>query len=490
MNGTFLQKLQEAAPDPVPAPVIDKEETPKETKAPTKSGGLVQKLASGAQKAVNLAKNIEKIGTGQWDPSEFLQSILTKELDKGTANLHNFGKRNYDNIIFGDDIVLKLNQYGAAVADDDSKTGAAQLENYNFVNVIDGLLLEKRNRAELEQKARELDIKFEKGIRLDALEKKINAVLKDAGSGQGDLDLGDSSGPTKETKERREKAFKKQQKEKSQIKPVGDQKSAALRVAGLLKRALKQMPIKIDFSSPQTIRSHPTVQYIIKNPKNFLKLVQEEYPNIKFTYDGGKGFSRVEKTEDAETTFDDALVIASKGRPFVKSLGQAKAERIVRGLVDIYPGRKIVFEEPEKKTEPKPEEPKEDPKEEPKGDAPTSLSNKTEFKLKAPQNFGNQGVQFTLSPSDSNIQQLLKKKGIKYLTYLVSKPNSLGVRDTNAGTIYAYDEDNKPISALETKANFKYSNEIPGYIVGQDIEGQLGPQADKGEGLYPKIMLY
>ena len=100
MNGTFLQKLQEAAPDPVPAPVIDKEETPKETKAPTKSGGLVQKLASGAQKAVNLAKNIEKIGTGQWDPSEFLQSILTKELDKGTANLHNFGKRNYDNYYF------------------------------------------------------------------------------------------------------------------------------------------------------------------------------------------------------------------------------------------------------------------------------------------------------------------------------------------------------------------------------------------------------
>ena len=98
MKGHFLEKIDEATPGAAAKPEISIPQGTKKDAAtkfqPGKKTSLTQKLASGVSKAAQLAKNIETIGTGKWDVAGFAQSILTKELDKGTAKLHTFGKKN------------------------------------------------------------------------------------------------------------------------------------------------------------------------------------------------------------------------------------------------------------------------------------------------------------------------------------------------------------------------------------------------------------
>jgi len=76
-----------------------------------KKGSFMQKLASGAQKFVDTARKIEEIGTGKWEIDTVLQNILSKELDKSTEKIGLFGKKNYNLVSLGQDIVDKLNAY-------------------------------------------------------------------------------------------------------------------------------------------------------------------------------------------------------------------------------------------------------------------------------------------------------------------------------------------------------------------------------------------
>ena len=218
MKGHFLEKIDEATPGAAAKPEINiPQGTTKDAATkfqPGKGTSLAQKLASGVSKAAQLAKNIETIGTGKWDVAAFAQSILTKELDKGTAKLHTFGKKNYDAAVLGDQILRSLNMYGPSVEDKktdsgqaeipDGKGGTGETTTESFLDKIN-VLLEKRSREELEKLAKDRGIptvtKSGKKVRLDQLAARVEKSK--------------ASGPTDKTKERRKKAQEKQKSYKS-----------------------------------------------------------------------------------------------------------------------------------------------------------------------------------------------------------------------------------------------------------------------------------
>ena len=517
----FLEKIEEYKA-PVMRPKAEDNVSPG---AKPRGPGLMASVASGLQKVKKAADVIKTVGTGEWSIDNLLDGIVKAGMDKQSGKLTMFGKPGHNQVMLGQayiDTIKQRSSENPEVKDTEkvdvkksTETGKVETQKEGFISVIDDLIFEvtKAEGDKIRAKAKKLDIPIKtpsgKPIgpaRLQGrIERKLEELKKD--QQQGKLDLTDEDKPketdsTKETKDKKEE--QKSKDGKGEATPIGDTRSAASRVAGVLKRALKQMPIKIDFSSPQSIRNHPTVQYITKNPKNFLKLVQEEYPNIKFTYDGGKGFSRVEKTEkdkkteNAETkpelSDEDKAVIASKGRPFVKSLGEANAERVVRGLVDIYPGRKIEFEEPEKKPEPKEKDEKT-----PEEDAPEQdiLTSSTKFELVNGKDYG-EDRQFTLKADDFKVTEYLSKKGIKHITYLQKpKPRTLlggkggqigsnmELSSSSKGQLIAYDTEDQPISELNVEAPFEWNSNQKAYSLSRDNTVKLGPDAAKGEMGFP-----
>ena len=80
-------------------------------KGKTKKAGFLTKVAAAGKGLKDFSQSIEKIGTGKWDLGSFMQGIIDKELDKGTAKLGMFGKKGYTKIFLGDDITKLINEY-------------------------------------------------------------------------------------------------------------------------------------------------------------------------------------------------------------------------------------------------------------------------------------------------------------------------------------------------------------------------------------------
>ena len=460
MKGHFLEKIDEATPGAAAKPEISIPQGTKKDAAtkfqPGKKTSLTQKLASGVSKAAQLAKNIETIGTGKWDVAGFAQSILTKELDKGTAKLHTFGKKNYDIAVLGDQILRNLNMYGPSVKDKETDSGQAEIPDGK------GGTGETTTESFLDK--------------INALQEKV--------------------GPTEETKKRRKKAQEKQKthtpkkaskaQEKAKFKPVGDKISAKARL----------LPIVSKLLGKENAEYNTT--YITKNFNKIIITIQKMYgPESEYAKEEGakpldftfelpsSGRVADKKKEEIKESAITVFLREAVSDDIVKQLGRDGSLELLQGFEKTYPGKQITFKKVE---EEKPEEDK--PREiEPESDTKMELvPGEARFLISNPKNFGTRGVQYTLKPEDSKIASLLNKKGISFLTYLVSKPNELGVRDDNTGTLYVYNKENEPISSLEAKAPFSWSSTLKAYKIATDIDQQLGPQADKGEALVSKAV--
>jgi len=455
MKGHFLEKIDEATPGAPAKPEISIPQGTNKDAAtkfqPGKKTSLTQKLASGVSKAAQLAKNIETIGTGKWDVAAFAQSVLTKELDKGTAKLHTFGKKNHDTAVLGDQILRSLNMYGSAVTDKKTESGQAEIP----------------------------DGKGGTGATTtESFLDKINA-------------LQEKVGPTEETKKRRKRAQEKQKthtpkkaskaQEKAKFKPVGDKISAKARL----------LPIVSKLLGKENAEYNTT--YITKNFNKIILTIQKMYgPESEYAKEEGakpldftfelpsSGRVADKKKEKIKESAITVFLREAVSDDIVKQLGRDGSLELLQGFEKTYPGKQIKFKKVEE------EKPKEDkPKETEAGPdiQIKEIPSETTFLISNPKNFGVRGVQYTLKPQDSKIASLLNKKGISFLTYLVSKPNELGVRDDNTGTLYVYNKENQPISSLETKAPFTWSSTLKAYKIAVDGEEVLGPQADKGEAL-------
>lgn len=232
------------------------------------------------------------------------------------------------------------------------------------------------------------------------------------------------------------------------------------------------------------------VDWIAKGVPDFLKKVKEFYPDIPFTYeahskDDGLSAADVEKEQEEEFNFDQT----SKDE-WIKTLGEEKAEKIVRGLVDIYPGDRIEFNEPENTgDETEGEEPEtegEEPEtegEEPDGPAAQLTGENAIFELAGRTSFGEKGIQWTLKPQSNDIVNMFKDRDIKYLTYLLdSKDNEFKTLESNKGTIYAYDTNNQVINPITTESvSFQWNGQDKLYTLSTQNKELMGVKYSEGQ---------
>ena len=422
----FLKLIQEATPGPNTSSAG---QLAANANKPAKKGGIIGKAASFAQKTAALASKIGDIGQGKWDIGDALQKILNKQLDKSTNKMGYFGKSGFNKIKLGDDIIKKINAYGqdASAASEEAPEASEANEA-----VLPAHFLKKINEA------------------------------------QASLDRNEKSG------------FKNME----QMAGNKDGKSKAVRVWDILKDVLK-LDTEMKLTDPGTGKKvvDRRVQWISKGVPSFLKAVKETYPDIPFTFKGhdpkkGLSGSSVEDAEEPEFNFQKSY----KG-DWIKSLGEDKAKKIVRGLKDIYPGDRIEFEEPAEDPEPTEDpDPTEDPVVTP--DSKLTIDNAL-FELTGRTSFGEKGIQYTLKSLTPDVANILKDRDIKYLTYLLqTKDNEFKSPESNTGIIYAYDNKKQPINAITTEGvNFQWNGQEKLYTLSSENKQLMGVKYSDGQ--YP-----
>lgn len=409
----FLKLVQEATPETTAAADSTPEKaesTPTKRVGPT---GILNKVVSGAKKISSAIDTIEKYGTGKWDIDEVLQKMLSKQLDKSTDKMGAFGKGNYKQIKLGSDIIDKINNYTIQPDDEvqpDEETTTESTFNGSFLNMI--------NEA------------------VAALDKSDTGQYQNVAQMKGD--------------------------EKG--------KSVELQVWDLLKAVLdlpEDAPTKLLDPDPQI---HDKVLdrrlgWITKGLPAFLKNVKEEYPEIPFTFeahDKEKGLSSAAiEQEEEEFNYEN-----TSRQDWIKSLGEEKTEQIVRGLVDIYPGDRIEFDEP---AEDKPE---------------LTLTDKNAlFELAGRTSFGTKGIQYTLKPKLADVVNILKERDIKYLTFLLqTNDNAFKAPESNVGIIYAYDNNNQPINPITTEnVKFQWNGQEDLYTLSTENDTLMGVKYSEGQ---------
>lgn len=408
----FLKLVQEATPetDAAADSAPEKARFSPGTKrvGPT---GMLNKLVSGAQKISSAIDTIHKYGTGKWDINDTLQKILSKQLDKSTDKIGAFGKSGYSQIKLGSDIIDKINKYTIQPdeeAQPDEETTTESTLNGSFLNMI--------NEA------------------VAALDKSDTGKYQNVAQMKGD--------------------------EKG--------KSVKLQVWDVLKAALdlpEDEPVTL--TDPETGKKvvDRRVDWIAKGVPAFLKNVKEEYPEIPFTFeahDTEKGLSSAAiEQEEEEFNYQDTT-----RQDWIKSLGEEKAEQIVKGLVDIYPGDRIEFDEP---VEDEPE---------------LALTDKNAlFKLAGRTSFGVKGIQYTLKPEFADVVNVLKERGIKYLTFLLqTKNNTFEAPESNVGIIYAYDNNNQLINPITTEnVKFQWNGQEDLYTLSTKNDVLAGVKYSEGQ---------
>ena len=400
----FLKLVQEATPPQV-VDYYDKN-------AKTKKGGILNKVTSAAQKVSSAIDTIEKYGTGKWDINDTLQKLLSKQLDKSTDKVGLFGKSSYSQIKLGNDIIDKINNY-AIEADTEATETDEQAANESTLNTN---FLSKINEATA------------------VLDKDKEGKFQTAAVMKGEK----------------------------------DERSAKLKVWDVLKSAL-DLP---DDASVTLVDPDPQmggkkvvdrrVSWITKGVPAFLNNIKEEYPDIPFTYeahskDDGLSVSAIEQEEE-EFNFNQTT-----RQDWIKTLGAEKAEKIVRGLVDIYPGDRIVFEEPV---------------------VVVKLTNENAlFELAGRTSFGAKGIQWTLKPKSAEVGKILEDRGIKYLTFLLqTNDNAFRAPESNVGIVYAYDDNNELINPITTEnARFQWNGQEGLYTLSTDNKELMGVKYSEGQ---------
>jgi|GEM_PF-5738931 len=435
----FLKLVQEATPPHV----IDHYDK----NAKTKKGGILNKVVSGVQKVSSAIDTIEKYGTGKWDINDTLQKILTKQLDKSTDKMGLFGKSNYSQIKLGADITDKINNYTNG-EDYDVKAGI------------------ERAKAGIERSREGMS-----GMRdtLDGASQKTDPVTGESTLNGGFLNM--ISEATAVLDRDRDGEFQNT----AQMKGDKEGKSAQLKVWDVLKSALdlpEDAPMKLTHPDPQ-LRGKKEfdrrIDWIARGVPAFLKNVKEEYPDIPFIFkdhskEDGLSVSAIEQDEE-EFNFNDTT-----RQNWIKTLGAEKAEKIVRGLVDIYPGDRIVFDEPVE--------------DEPVEDEPVKLTSENAlFKLAGRTSFGAKGIQYTLKPELADVSNMLEERGIKYLTFLLqTNDNAFKAPESNNGVIYAYDNNNQPINPITTKdVNFQWNGQEGLYTLSTNNATLMGVKYSEGQ---------
>lgn len=394
----FLNLISEVTPSTGGIPVGDgiptgsgiSDSTSSATKG--KKGSFFQKVASGAKKTMQTLKKIDDVTHGRYNPLTGLQNILDSMLDKSTAKLGLFGKKDYNRVRLGDDIVTNINSYQSTKTSEDASIAA---ESYCFI-----------------KKIHEATTSMERG--------------KDG-----------------------------------RFKPTGEV-SLAKQVYDVLKSVYPEMLLKVDVPGTKRKQADRRISMVTKGVFDFLKKIKEFYPDIPFTFtvsDKKSGTSNTNVAESVETVDYNKI---SKD-VWIKSIGKDNAEKIVRGLVAIYPEFNIKFEEESTDT------------------STESIIKDAVFELIAPTGFGQQGVQYTLKPQSAETAKVLNDKKIKFLTYLNKTPqNDFQVPENNNGTIYAYDNNNEVINNLTSDARFQWNGQEKLYILGSNIKEIVGHKFSEG----------
>ena len=273
--------------------------------------------------------------------------------------------------------------------------------------------------------------------------------------------------------------------EKGKFKSI-DKTSKASQVWTILKDVL-ELDTEMKLKDPDTGKNvvDRRVTWITKGVPSFLKMIKELYPDIPFTYKAHSkdGLSGIDVNKEQEEEFN---FINTTKQEWAKTLGEEKAEKIVRGLVDVYPGDKIEFNDESEDTgdETEGEEPDAEG-EEPDGPVAELTIENAVFELAGRTSFGEKGVQYTLKPINKEIIDILKDREIKYLTYLLkSKDNEFKALEGNSGTIYAYDEANQPINAITSEGvNFQWNGQEKLYMLSGNNKELMGVKYSEGQ--YP-----
>jgi hypothetical protein len=277
-------------------------------------------------------------------------------------------------------------------------------------------------------------------------------------------------------------------KNREQMAGNEDGKSDKEKVWSVLKSVLG-LDTEMKLTDPDTGKKvfDRRIEMISKRVPGFLKDVKEVYPDIPFTYeahDKKTGLSGADipavlakKAAAAAEQEEEFNYIDTTPQEWIKSLGEDKVEEIVRGLVNIYLGDRIVFEEPASEDEPEDEPGQED--------APVSeiTEDIAIFELTAATGYGEKGTQYTLKPLTAEVDNMLKQKDIKYLTYLNSTPqNEFKTPETNTGIIYAYDNNNAPIASITTEsAKFQWDGQEKLYTISTNNEELRGTKFSEGQ---------
>lgn len=250
-------------------------------------------------------------------------------------------------------------------------------------------------------------------------------------------------------------------------------KSKKEQVWDVLKSALdlpEDAPMKLTHPDPQ-LRGKKEfdrrVRWIAEGGKDivaFLNGIKDEYPDIPFTFGApDKEESAAIEQEEEEFNFQDTNI-----GDWIKTLGAEKAEKIVKGLVDIYPAQRIIFDEPAI-------------------DEPTSELTLTDenalFELAGRTSFGAKGIQYTLKPQLADVSNMLEERGIKYLTFLLqTNDNAFKAPESNNGVIYAYDNNNQPINPITTKdVNFQWNGQEGLYTLSTNNATLMGVKYSEGQ---------
>jgi len=475
----FLKLVQESMPPQV-LPQSNQPSLSGGKIVDTKKGGILNKVTSAAQKVSSAIDTIEKYGTGKWDINDTLQKLLSKQLDKSTDKVGLFGKSDYSQIKLGDDIITKINNYSI---DADTDSGATL----------------KRVRQSLSGMQDTLDDLPQKGDPFTNESTLNGGFLNMISEATAVLDK-DGEGKFQTT---------------AAMKGEKDERSAKLKVWDVLKSALDlpaDAPATLVDPDPQ-MRGKKVVDrrisWITKGVPAFLNNIKEEYPDIPFTFEGhsiddGLSISAIEQEEE-EFNFRDTT-----RQDWIKTLGAEKAEKIVRGLVDIYPGDRIKFPDDEEDDGSNDEEDDgsndeedddgqddgqddggndddgkdDDGKDEPIKDEPIKLTSENAlFELAGRTSFGVKGIQWTLKPKLDEVYDILGERGIRYLTFLLqTNDNAFRAPEGNTGIVYAYDDNNELINPITTeKTSFQWDGQQGLYTLSTDNKELMGIKYSEGQ---------
>tara|TARA_R110001606_G_scaffold126084_2_gene259879 strand:- start:490 stop:1968 length:1479 start_codon:yes stop_codon:yes gene_type:complete len=420
--GNFLKAINEATPTGNASPggkiKTGNGLTNNKPEGKVKKGGFLNKVASVAQKSANFIQKGAEVARGKWDINNVLQGILDKQLDSSTSKVGSFGKSNFNKIKLGDDIVKKINAYGQDVEETTAAVEANESFNKVFLSTINEAMAAMHTNAD----------------------------------------------------------------EKGKFKSIGKASKNA-QVWEVLKSTL-DIQTEFKLKDPETGKSQVDrrVVWISKGVPAFLKAIKELYPDIPFTYEGHdekEGLSSVDiaKEQEEEFNFEDTTK-----QEWIASLSEEQAEEIVKGLVDIYPGDRIKFDEPGDTDSDEPESTED---EKPTGPVEQLTVENAIFELAGRTSFGEKGIQFTLKPISTDIISILKDRDIKYLTYLLqSRDNEFKTAEGNSGIIYAYDEGNQPINEITTEGvNFQWTGQEKLYTLSSDNKELMGVKYSEGQ--YP-----